>query len=140
MSDAESLRAAIPQMMAKARSALLQAQLMLADEQWDAAANRAYYAVFRAMTAVLASSGQAYAKHSGVIAFFRQQFIKTGIFPAEFSEVIEGLSENRTVGDYSFQLDVDPEDVTEGLAAAERFVNAVTVYLDDQNTPGETLS
>ena len=136
MTDADALREAIPQMMAKARTALLQARLMPADEQWDAAANRAYYAVFRAMTAALASAGQAYAKHSGVIAFFRQRFIKTGVLPEEFSDIIEGLSENRTIGDYSFQLSVDPQEVADGLADAERFVEAVATYLGEQGLSG----
>ena len=41
--------------------------------------NRAYYAIFYAMRAVLALDCVDYKKHSGVIQHFQKDYIKTGI-------------------------------------------------------------
>ncbi|MDL1958216.1 MAG: hypothetical protein LWX01_06745 [Deltaproteobacteria bacterium] len=40
------------------------------------------------MQAPLKSIGQTYSKHSGVIAAFHREFIKTGIFPPELGRAL----------------------------------------------------
>lgn len=54
--------------------------------------NRAYYAIFHSMRAVLALEGVDFKKHSGVIAYFRQNYIKSKIFETVFSEIIQKAS------------------------------------------------
>lgn len=44
----------------------------------DFAASRAYYAAFYGATAVLLNEDLDFSKHSGVIAFIHQRFVKTG--------------------------------------------------------------
>ena len=56
------------------------AKLLLDDGKHKDAANRAYYTMFHAVRAILALDGVAFKKHSGVISYFRQQYIATGIF------------------------------------------------------------
>jgi len=55
---------------------------------FETAANRSYYCIFSAMRAVLALDRFNSKKHSGIIAAFRKDYIRTGIFPKEFSEII----------------------------------------------------
>jgi len=50
----------------------------LADGFYESAVNRAYYAIFHAANALLATKGLSRSKHSGVIATFRQHFVKPG--------------------------------------------------------------
>lgn len=45
---------------------------------FDFAASRAYYAAFYAATAVLLGEGMEVSKHSAVISFIHQRFVKTG--------------------------------------------------------------
>jgi len=59
---------------------------------YKVANNRAYYAIFHAMRAVLALDGADFKKHSGVIAYFRQNYIKSGIFDSSLSEIINDAS------------------------------------------------
>jgi uncharacterized protein (UPF0332 family) len=47
--------------------------------------NRAYYAIFYAANAMLATKGLERSKHSGVIATFRQHFVKTGMVEPDSS-------------------------------------------------------
>jgi uncharacterized protein (UPF0332 family) len=116
-------------MMRKAEAFLRAAERDARDADWSRAASGAYYAVFHAMSAALASQDLAYSKHSGVIAFFRKHFIRTGILPEEFSEVITRLSEDREIGDYSYERSVNPsaaiKDVHDGL----RVVAAIREHL-----------
>ncbi len=46
----------------------------------DSSANRSYYAVFYAMLSVTALDDFESSKHSGVISYFNQHYVKTGIF------------------------------------------------------------
>ncbi len=51
---------------------------LLAKNYYDFAASRAYYAAFYAATAALWNEGLDLSKHSAVISFVHQRFIKTG--------------------------------------------------------------
>ncbi len=52
----------------------------LQEGDFAASVNRSYYAMFYAANALLATKGISRSKHSGVIAAFREQFIKSGIW------------------------------------------------------------
>jgi len=56
------------------------AKLLLDDGKYKDAANRTYYAMFHAVRAILALDGVDLKKHSGIISYFRQQYIATWIF------------------------------------------------------------
>jgi hypothetical protein len=61
-----------------ADEALSVAQLNLDNDFYAAAINRAYYAIFYAANALLATQKLARSKHSGVLSVFRQHFITVG--------------------------------------------------------------
>ena len=73
--------------MAHARQAVETGRLVLEHGDYVAAVNRAYYAIFYAANALLATKGLQRSKHSGVIAAFRQHFVKTGLIEVEFSRI-----------------------------------------------------
>ena len=74
-----------------AHERLTTAKAMLELGDYKASANRLYYAIFSAMRAVLALDGFDSKKHSGIIARFRQSYIKTGILDTEMSKIIDDL-------------------------------------------------
>lgn len=92
-------------------------------------ANRSYYAVFSAMRAVLALDGFDSKKHSGVIAQFRKEYLKTDILPRELSVFIDELVEIRQGSDYDDFYIVTKAEVEEQLNNAVRFVEEVEKYL-----------
>jgi uncharacterized protein (UPF0332 family) len=71
--------------------------------------SRAYYAVFHGISAVLLSKGIAFSSHSQVIGVFNREFVKTGVFPADFSKKIQALFDCRQMGDYSIDSSIDHE-------------------------------
>ena len=84
-----------------AKECLRDAKLLLAGESYRSATNRAYYAIFHAMRAVLALDGVDMKHHSGIISEFRKRYIKTSVFDASLSGLISELSDVREGSDYN---------------------------------------
>jgi len=91
--------------------------------------NRAYYAMFYALLALLTSIGRGSSKHSGVITLFDREFVKAGLFPKEDSKMIHKAFKLRQVGDYKEFAPIDLQDAKELLRKAEDFVQRVKVFL-----------
>ena len=60
--------------LAQAKQCLVSAKTLLSINDQRGAVNRAYYAVFHAMRSVLILEGKDFAKHSGVISYFRKTY------------------------------------------------------------------
>jgi uncharacterized protein (UPF0332 family) len=75
----------IARLLVKARQALTTARRDLDNADADAAANRAYYAVFYAAWAMFVAHGLERPKtHSGLIAEFSNRFVRNGPFDRGF--------------------------------------------------------
>jgi len=68
-------------------------------------------------------------KRSGIISAFRQKYIKTGIFPVEFSSAIGSAFDVRNNSDYQDFYIVIKSDVETQIANAKLFLAAVTEYV-----------
>lgn len=92
--------------------------------------NRAYYAIFRAISACLALEFKAYKQHSQVIGNFNKDFVHTGVFPKEISKKISRAQEVRHSSDYDDFYIVSAEDAKEQLETAREVINMVEKYLE----------
>jgi uncharacterized protein (UPF0332 family) len=93
------------------------------------AINRAYYAVFYAASALLATQRLARSKHSGVIASFRQHFVKPGLLEAEYSRIYERLMDDRQISDYDVEAVLEPDRALADIEDSRRFLLRVESYL-----------
>jgi len=116
-----------------AREMLVVAKQNAQDNFHASAVNRAYYAIFYAANAMLATLGEARSKHSGVISVFRNRFIKTGELPVELSDIYGRLLDNRQRGDYDLGMEVDAEQAATDIEDARRFVFKVEQWLKEKN-------
>jgi hypothetical protein len=64
------------------------------------------------MRAVLASVGFSSKTHSGILSEFRRRYIKQGIFPKEFSDLIGDAFDVRNDSDYNDFYLISKEEVT----------------------------
>ena len=106
----------------------------VAEHNWQhgfygSAINRAYYAIFYAANALLATQGLSRSKHSGVLAALRQYFVKPGAIEAEYGQMYERVMDDRHSGDYDIEAGIEPEQAQADLEDARRFVNRVQDYL-----------
>ena len=90
---------------------------------------RAYYAIFRAISACLALEFKAYKQHAQVMGNFNKDFVHTGIFPKENSRRISRAQEVRHASDYDDFYVVSVEDAREQMKTAEEVVDMVEKYL-----------
>lgn len=113
----------------KARETLQVAEELRAQNHLSHAVNRYYYAVFYAIQSLLAAISAESRKHSGVIACFNREFVKTGIFDKKYARIVQHLFEERSDADYEdfkvFQK-AEVEDLSEEVKA---FLPAVEKYL-----------
>ena len=72
-------------------------------------------------------------KHSGVIAYFNQNFVKTGIFAKETSKIIKNASIMREQSDYSDFFIASRQDAEEQIEKAKEFIGEIERYLKDKN-------
>lgn len=91
--------------------------------------NRAYYAMFYAVLALLVYEEFSSSKHSGVLSYFNRRFIKGEIFDKSLGLAVNKAFELRQRVDYREQIELTQEQATEILDQSDRFVEAVTAYL-----------
>ena len=111
-----------------AKSDLKSAKILLNAGEYKGANNRAYYAIFRAISACLALKLKAYKTHSQVIGNFNKEFIHTGIFPKEIGRKINRAQEVRHASDYDDFYIISIEDAKEQLETARELVKLVEIY------------
>jgi len=67
--------------MEQAYETLREAEILLNESALRGAINRAYYAMFYALLALLATKRLGTSKHSGALALFDREFVRPGCFP-----------------------------------------------------------
>ena len=111
---------------------LSDAKLMYDNGRYKNSLNRAYYSIFHAIRAVCALDGYDSSKHSGVISYFNQNYVKTNVFPKELSKVIRYASENREKADYLDFFIASREEAEKQIERAEYFTEYIRKYLQEK--------
>lgn len=132
MKDAD-VRTLVRHRLEQAKTALNDAKF-LSDGQRSpqSIVNRAYYAMFYAVLALLQQIGQVPSRHVGMISLFDREFVAKGAFPRELSRQLHRAFELRQASDYKTSDSVSSERADETLDQAVRFVEAVRGYLTDR--------
>ncbi|MBQ3509667.1 MAG: HEPN domain-containing protein [Peptococcaceae bacterium] len=116
----------------KAKEEYEAALVLLENEHYRAANNRAYYSVFHAMRAVLVFDGYDSKKHSGIISEFRKKYIKSGIFPESLSNIIGNASEIRNASDYDDMFIASKSETVEQIENAKVFLRYIEKYVEEK--------
>jgi uncharacterized protein (UPF0332 family) len=108
--------------LTNAAQMLADASNMLAGGSLRSAANRCYYALFYAASALAMRDNQTFRKHSGVISYFHTAYVKTGLLPKELGGVLQRAFDYRCEADYDDVIELRQDELSELLKQAERFV------------------
>jgi uncharacterized protein (UPF0332 family) len=103
---------------------------------YKAANNRAYYAIFHSIRAILALEGLDFKKHSTVIAYFNQNYIKKGEIDKRFINIINNASLIRNESDYSDFYIASKEEAEEQISNAIEFYDVVYKYIKGKSESG----
>ena len=111
--DHESRKAMVAYRQEKADVALDDAVFLAASGRYNLAANRLYYALYYAASALLLSQGIITKRHSGLITQMHMNFVKTGILSPDEGALFKVMFDLRHEGDYEDFIDVERADIEE---------------------------
>ena len=117
----------------KAINCIKVAKLNLDNNYLADSANRSYYAIFHAARAVLALDGVDRKRHSGVISYFLENYIKTKVFDIELSRIIQDAFDIRQDSDYEDFYIISRDDAAEQLQNAEKFCDVIKNYINSKS-------
>ena len=112
-----------------AEERLRSSKILLDAGMYKDSIGRSYYAVFSAVRAVLAINEVDFSKHSGVIAYFQREYIKTGKIDKKYSKYLQNAFQIRNNCDYDDFYIVSKQDAEEQYNRAVELVNVISLYL-----------
>lgn len=115
----------------KSKNDLEASILMLDNKLYSQSLNRSYYSIFHAVRAVLTFEQFDSKKHSGIIAYFNQNFVATSKFDKQYSKILMGAEKIRNKSDYNDFYIASREDAVSQIENAEKFVSAMENYINE---------
>ncbi len=112
-----------------AKEKLSAAQVLLESGNYKDSVGRSYYAMFSAVRALLAKDNMDFAKHSGVIAYFQREYVKTEKIEKKYSKYLSEAFQIRNNCDYADFYLVVKDDAVEQCQRAKEFLTAIEAFL-----------
>lgn len=117
----------------RAKQDLSDAEFNYQNRRYLNANNRAYYAIFHAIRAVLATERIDFKRHKDVLAYFNQYYVKTEVFPRSISRKISQASKLREDSDYDDEFVPTDEETEIQIDTAKELIELVERYLSSFN-------
>jgi uncharacterized protein (UPF0332 family) len=113
----------------RARETFNEVQLHIANELWNTAVNRLYYACYYAVIALLIDKELQPQTHNGVRQMFGLHFVKPGIIDSSTGKFFSDIFDMRQTGDYDDFISFDKEDVIDLLEPANELITIIEKIL-----------
>ena len=94
-------------------------------ELWDTLANRVYYAVFHAVTALLIKNGLHAGSHQGVSVLFNKHFVKENLVDEKYGRLLARLENMREKSDYTCLFETTKEEVVPMIPQAKEMITII---------------
>lgn len=129
----DNIRALIRYRLKQPDESLAAAKMLLEEGLLNSAVNRAYYAMFYAVLALLALQKKETSKHSSAISLFDKDYVKTGVFPKELSRWLHNAFDLRQRSDYGVQYIPLGEEAREVIEKADAFVRQIKEKMKEKS-------
>lgn len=114
----------------KAKETIKSAQILFeVAKDYTGANNRAYYAIFYAIRAILALEEIDFKRHKDVIAYFNQKYIKPEIFPRKLGSKIAQAQRVREDSDYDDKYQISYEKTEQQIKTAKEVILEVEKFI-----------
>ena len=117
----------------KAQNTFSDMEFCMKGKKWESAANRLYYALFHAMTALLINDGYNVKSHRGVMALFGEHYVKSGLFSKEDGSLFSDLVIMRDNADYNCFFEADEEKLQPYVDPARQLIVRIRQYISAKN-------
>lgn len=108
-------RALVDYRIGKAKATFNEAQKVATMSLWNLAANRLYYALYHAASALLLSDGLASHTHRGLLAQINLNYVKDGRLTQSDGKLMRQMFNMRQEGDYEDFVETTEEDIKEAM-------------------------
>lgn len=114
-----------------AAETLRAAEYLLKGEYYNDAVSRAYYAMFYAARALLASRDLHPKGHKGLIIQFGLEFVKKGFIEETYGRALSYAKERRETVDYNIEATMTPDEAAIIIADARNFLERIERAFDE---------
>ncbi|MBR0264064.1 MAG: HEPN domain-containing protein [Prevotella sp.] len=129
----EDRRILIELELEKAYKTFGQVEVLQREQYWDTMANRLYYALFHAVSALLINDQREVGSHKGAAIRFHQYYVKTGIFTDEEGSFYSQMETLREKSDYNCFFNVTETDIVSKVSPTLSFIDKVKQYIAEHN-------
>lgn len=116
--------------MEKADSTFAENEGLVEKGYWNTLANRLYYALFNAVSALLISDGREVGSHKGAAIRFHQYYVRTGIFSEDEGSFYSQMETLREKADYNCFFKVSEADVKARIETTRQMIEKVRRYIE----------
>lgn len=109
----------------KAYDTLDEAVLLADNGRWSGAANRLYYAVFHAVSALLIHDAHPVKSHKGAGIQLNQYYIKSNIIDSRYGALYGKLESMREEGDYNCHYTISEKEFHGSIAPAKELIDNI---------------
>ncbi len=92
---------------------------------WNTLANRLYYALFHAVSALLISDGREVGSHKGAALRFHQYYVREGIFSVDEGAFYSQMETLREKADYNCFFKVSKDDITSRIEPTRQLIEKI---------------
>lgn len=117
----------------RARESFTDAEYLVKEERWNAAANRMYYACFYVVSSYLAFKGLTAATHSGLKGTFNRELIKTGRIDRSDGILFNRLFSIRQKADYEDFADIEPDEIKPLLPKIKDLIRDIEELINEDH-------
>lgn len=117
----------------KAEDDLESAKLLLVNNFYSQSLNRSYYSIFHAVRSLLTFDKFDSKKHSGIIAYFNKNYVKTGKIGKELSAILMTAERIRTTSDYDDLFVASKDEAELQVENAEKFLYRIKEFLSSSS-------
>lgn len=101
---------------------------------WNTLANRLYYALFHAVSAMLISDGREVASHKGAAIRFHQYYVREGLFSVEEGAFYSQMETLREKADYNCFFKVSKAEITAFIEPTRQLIEKIKEYITKKST------
>ena len=130
--DSNEIKALSNYRLEQAKENLEEATVLADINKYKGASNRAYYAIFHAIKAILALEEVDFKKHSSVIAYFNKNYISTNIFSKDLGKRVSNARYFREKSDYVDFYIITKEECEEQIETAKEMISLAEKYLNNE--------
>ena len=117
--------------MERAKRTFQEVEILKEAGLWYGVSNRLYYAVFHAVSALLIHDGYQVRTHYGSHALLGQQYIKTGLLPADYGKLYNQLQTMREQSDYNCAFEADSDELKNLIEPASQIIKTIEKMIID---------